>query len=144
MSGGIDATHAAQLLAISLATGGVTTATTTYPLYMRLMTSNGSDTTLGTELASGGGYENGVGISLAASLGAPAGQPTASPTVSSTAVITQVNMPAVPSPGLQGTEYWDSASSPARKWWIPLSAAKTTNAGDTFSVAIGALTFTLV
>lgn len=144
MAGGIDATHAAQLLALSLATGGSTTSCTTYPVRARLMTANGTDTSLGTELGSGGSYVNGSGITLAGLLGAPTGQPGASPTVSNTGVITQTNMPAVSSPGIQGMEFWDSAGSPARKWWGPLSSNKTTNAGDTFSIAISSLGFTLV
>lgn len=139
MAGGIDAGHSNALLAVSLATGGSTTATTTYPCRMRLMTSNGSDTANGTELASGGSYVNGSGITLAGLLAAPASQ-----AVTNSGAITQTNMPAVSSPGIQGAEIWDSAGSPGRKWWGPLSSAKTTNAGDTFSIAASSLSINLV
>jgi hypothetical protein len=138
MAGGIDAAHANQLLAVSLATGGSSTSTTTYPVRMRLMTANGSDVSAGSELPSGGSYVAGSGISLAGALGAPSSQ-----TVSNSAVITQTNMPAVGSPGIQGAEFWDSAGTPARKWWGPLTVAKTFNAGDTFTVAIAGLSINL-
>jgi hypothetical protein len=49
-------------------------------------------------------------------------------------------MPAVT---VVGVELWDSAGTPARKWWGALTASKTLNSGDTFSIASGSLTAAL-
>jgi hypothetical protein len=50
----------------------------------------------------------------------------------------------MPAATIVGVELWDSAGSPVRKWWGPLAANKTTVLGDTFTIAAGSLTATLL
>lgn len=128
----LDQTRANQLLD---ALHGVATLTATVtPLRARLMTANGSATANGTELATSGGYT--------AATGAPSftfGAASAGSSASSSA-ITVTNMPATT---VVGVEIWDSAGTPKRQEFGALTASKTTNAGDTFSIAIGAMTSAL-
>lgn len=107
---------------------------TTAPIHVRLMTANGSATAAGTELATSGGYTAGSGapaVTFAAASGGSA---------SSNLAVTVSNMPAAT---IVGVELWDSAGTPVRKWWGALTASKTTNAGDTFTIASGALSCAL-
>lgn len=124
--------HANQLLAGSLAQAAFVASTA--PIRCRLMTANGSATANGTELASSGGYTAGASAP-SVTFGAPA-----SGSAASTTAVTVTNMPAAT---IVGVELWDSTATPARKWYGALTASKTTNAGDTFSIAIGSLTATL-
>ena len=54
--------------------------------------------------------------------------------------LTQTNMPAAT---ITAIELWDSAGTPVRKWYGLLTASKTTNSGDTFTIASGSLTAAL-
>lgn len=129
--GALDQTHANNIIDASL--GTTTFVATTTPLKCRLMTANGSATANGTELTSGGSYVAATGLS-------PATFASASGESASTSVaLTQTNMPAAT---ITGIELWDSNATPKRKWWGALSASKTTNAGDTFTIASGSLTVT--
>jgi hypothetical protein len=128
----LDAGHANAILNASV--GLVTLPPTVPPVVARLMIANGSATAYGTELASGGGYVSGTGapvVTFALS--------TVQVLVSASAV-TVTNMPAAV---ITGIELWDSAGTPSRKWQAPLSSAKTTNAGDTFSILAGSLTIAM-
>lgn len=126
--------HAANLVDASLGTAAFVASTT--PIKCRLMTTNGTGTAAGTELATGGGYTAGTG---APSVTFAAASTTDGKAASNVAV-SVTNMPAAT---IVGVELWDSATTPIRKWWGALSANKTVAAGDTFTIASGSLTATL-
>lgn len=131
----LNAPHAANLVDGSLATAAFVASTA--PIRCRYMTANGSSTAAGTELATSAGYTAGTG---APSVTFAAASTTTGQAVSNSAVST-TNMPATI---VVGVELWDSAGTPVRKWWGPLSANKTTVLGDTFTIASGSLTATLL
>jgi hypothetical protein len=108
--------------------GTAYTAPTT-PIKCRLMTANGTGTSAGTEV-SGGSYTSQTATFSAASAGSK----------TTSANLTYTSMPATT---VVGVELWDSAGTPIRRWWGALSANKTTNSGDTFSIVSGSLTGTL-
>jgi hypothetical protein len=124
----LDQTFSNKLLDASV--GGTLTSPTT-PITCRLMTANGTNTSNGTELATGGGYTSGTGAPTVTFAAASAGSK------ASNVAVTVTNMPATT---INGVELWDSAGSPIRTWWGALTAAKTTNSGDTFTIASGSLT----
>lgn len=121
--------HANNMLDASLGTSAFTATST--PLHVRLMTANGSATSNGTELGTSGGYTAGSGAPTV-TFGAAVAE-----IATSNSAVTVTNMPATT---IVGIELWDSAGSPVRKWWGALTASKTTNAGDTFTIASGSLT----
>lgn len=123
----LNQAHANNLLDGSLGTASFTATTT--PLKCRLMTANGTATSAGTE-ATGGSYASQTATFASASAGSAA----------SNATLTYASMPAVT---VVGVELWDSAGTPVRKWFGALTANKTLNSGDTFSIASGSLTTTL-
>lgn len=134
MPAGLDMATAANIVDGSLATAAFVAATA--PIRCRFMTANGSGTANGTELATSGGYTSGVGapsITFAAAN-------TTTATAASNSAVNVTNMPAAT---ITGVELWDSAGTPKRKWWGSLAASKTTNSGDTFSIASGSLTAAL-
>ncbi len=116
--------HGNNLLDASLGTATITATVT--PLRCRLMTTNGSSSTNGTEVTGGSYTSQSVTFAAASSLSA-----------ASNAALNFTGMPAAT---VVGVELWDSAGSPVRKHWGALTANKTTNAGDTFSIASGSLT----
>jgi len=132
--GALVQVHANGLLDASTDQSGAAVRLSTGPLRCRLMTANGSSTAAGTELATSGGYTSGTGAPSITFGAAAAGVST------STNAQTVTNMPATT---VVGIEIWDSAGTPLRKWAGALSANKTTNAGDTYSQAIGAVTLNL-
>jgi hypothetical protein len=111
--------------------GGTAFTAPTAPVKVALTTTVGTATAPGTEV-SGGSYARQT-LSITPASGAAAG--------SNSAALTYTSMPAVGSPGVQGVDVFDSAGTPVRLWTGGLSAAKTTNAGDTFTIAAGALTY---
>ncbi|GAB3884667.1 phage tail fiber protein [Terrabacter terrigena] len=129
----LDAAHAANIVDASLGTAAFVATTT--PIRVRYMTANGTATANGTELATSGGYTSGTGAPSVtfASASTTTGQ------AASNAAVTTTNMPATT---IVGVELWDSAATPKRKWQGALSASKTTNAGDTFTIPSGSLTVT--
>lgn len=128
----LDQTFSNRLLDASTA-GGTFTATTG-PGTCRLMTANGTNTTNGTELATSGGYTAGTGAPSVTFAAASAGSK------ASSVAVTVTNMPATT---INGVELWDSAATPIRLWWGALTAPKTTNSGDTFTIASGSLTLAM-
>jgi hypothetical protein len=127
--GALDQVNSNNLL--NATTGEAVFTAMTTPLHCRFMTANGSATANGTELATGGGYTSGTGAPTLTFAAASGGQ-----AVNNSAV-TVTNMPATT---IVGIELWDSSGSPRRMWWGALTASKTTNSGDTFSIAVSALT----
>lgn len=127
----LDQTFSNGLLQASV--GGSFTAAVA-PIGCRLMTAVGTNTTNGTELPTGGGYTAGTGAPAVTFAAAAAGS------VASNVAVTVTNMPATT---INGIELWDSSATPRRLWWGPLTSAKTTNAGDTFTIASGSLTLAM-
>ena len=125
--GALDQTRSNQLIDASLGTTALTATTT--PLKTRLMTANGTSSSNGTEVT-GGSYASQTTTFGAASAGSAA----------SSVAVTVTGMPAVT---VVGVELWDSNATPKRQWWGALSANKTTNAGDTFTIPSGSLTVTI-
>lgn len=116
-------------------TGNTTTAPV-LPLKVRLMTANGSDSAAGTEVT-GSGYTAG-GISAA--FGAASGVATST---SNTSALSFGVLDATTSKTITGFEVWDSAGTPVRWWWAPLTGGdKVVGAGEQAEFAAGALTLT--
>lgn len=107
----------------------VATLTITGPIKVKLTTANGNDATAGTEVT-GGSYaaKNVTWTAAASGVAAPS------------ADLVWTNMPACT---VVGAEVWDSSGSPKRIWWGALSASKTLQAGDTFTLAAANFTQTL-
>jgi hypothetical protein len=96
------------------------------PVVVSLVTIMGTATAPGTEVVNTGGSQYArQAITFAA--------PNAGSIASSNA-LTFVNMPATT---IVGVDEFDSATTPIRRWFGPLSTTKSVNAGDTFSVSIG-------
>ena len=122
--------EAARLCDASFGKAAYTAPTT--PMMLALMTANGSQSAAGTE-ATGGSY-------------ARKNLTTATPANSTNGVLTsnaQIDFTNMPASTITGIEVYDSAGSPRRAWFGPLTANKTLSAGDTLSFASGALVFTL-
>lgn len=126
MAGNI--TDAAELLMLDWI-NNVGSPTRPPGLSVRLMTANGSDSSAGTEVTGGSYTAQSVTFS-AASAGA----------ASNTADLNFTSMPATTVVGL---EVWDTSGTPRRIWYGALSASKTTNSGDTFTIAAGQLSLSL-
>lgn len=120
---GIVAAEANRLLDASFGTTTYTAPTT--PMKLALMTANGSATAAGTEVTGGSYARQTIAFGSASSQAA-----TNSGSISFTA------MPAVT---VVGVEILDSAGTPRRAWYGPLTASKTLNAGDTLSFATSAV-----
>jgi hypothetical protein len=128
----LNQAHANNIIDASLGTAAFTA--TSGSIKCRLMTANGSATAAGTELATSGGYTSGTGAPAVTFAAATSGS------AASNSAVTVTNMPATT---VVGVELWDSAGTPIRKWFGALTASKTTNAGDTFTIASGSLTAAL-
>lgn len=126
-------TDGAEARVINWATGNATTAPV-LPLKLRLMSANGSDSTPGTEIVNGGGSAyapQSVTITAAVGNGGP---------VTNSADVTFTNMPAAT---VVGVEVWDSAGTPFRWWWGPLTTPRGTNLGDPATFLAGQLALTM-
>lgn len=122
---GLTSTQAGKLIDASNATSTLTAAVS--PMKLRLNTAAATATAAGTEVT-GGSYTSQTYAAAAAS-GTPA-------QASNSGIISYTSMPAVT---VVGVDMYDSAGTPIRWWWGPLTANKTTNSGDTLSFAIGAV-----
>jgi hypothetical protein len=130
---GDNLTDGAEARSLNWLTGNATTAPV-LPLKVRLLSALGNDSTPGTELVNAGGstYAAQNATFTVATAGVPA---------QNTADIVFTNLPAVPG-GIQGLEVWDSAGTPFRWWWGPVTQPKTTNLGDTARILAGTLILT--
>ena len=115
-----------------LGTAAFTAAST--GIRIRLMTANGSESSAGTELTSGGSYVAGTGISV--TFDAAANDTGTYSATKSNQACSQTNMPATT---VVGVEIWDAGGTPVRQMWGALTASKTTAAGDTLSFPAGSL-----
>jgi hypothetical protein len=91
------------------------------PIKVALNTAVGSASAAGTETAGGSYARQPLYMSVAAA-----------ESITSNTALTYTNMPAAT---ITSIDEFDSAGTPIRRWWGNLSASKTTNAGDTFSIA---------
>jgi hypothetical protein len=114
--------------ALNWLTGNSTTAPT-LPLKVALVTANGTDSAAGTEVT-GGSYTR-QNITFAASSGGTA------------ANATDVTFTGLPAATIVGIELWDSAGTPVRWWHGPLTANRTTQAGDELRLAAGDVDLTI-
>lgn len=128
----LDQAHANAILDASMDQSGAAVRLSTGPIRVRLMTTNGTATANGTEVATGGGYTAGTGAPTVTFSAATAGGK------ASNSAVNVTNYPRAES--VVGIELWDSV--PARKWFGS-HAAKAMAAGDTYSIASGSLTETL-
>ena len=120
--------NTAENRALDWILGGSPTAPTT-PLKVALVTAAGDDATAGTEVT-GGGYARQT-LSVGAAV---------SGATSNSADLVWTNMP---SSTVVGVEVWDSAGTPVRLWYGPLTVSRTVAAGDEMRLVAGALTFSL-
>jgi hypothetical protein len=127
MANNLTTAEADRLTNASL-NGTAYTAPTT-PMKLALATTASSAATAGTEVAGGSYARQTVAFGTSAGTG-----------VANTGAVTYTNMPAATTTHV---DIYDSNGSPRRAWWGALTAAKTTAAGDTLSLAIGALTVVL-
>lgn len=124
---GIVAAEANRLLDASFGTSAY--AAPTAPMKLALMTANGSATAAGTEVTGGSYARQTIAFSAASSQAA-----------ANSGAISFTVMPAVT---VVGVEIYDSAGTPRRAWYGPLTANKTLNAGDTLSFAISSVSASL-
>ena len=108
---------------------GTSSYTVTTPIKLALVTANGSDSAAGTEVT-GGSYARQTIAFDAASGGS----------IDNNAVI---NFTGMPSCTVVGIELFDSAGSPKRLAYGPLTASRTITSGDTVQFAAGAITLSL-
>lgn len=101
------------------------------PLKVALATGASTATAPGTEVSGGAGPYARQTITFAA---ASAGS------IASNLALTYSGMPACT---VIGVDEYDSTGTPVRRWFGALTASKTVNAGDTFSIASGSYTKTL-
>ncbi|MFI9244162.1 hypothetical protein ACIGXF_16590 [Streptomyces sp. NPDC053086] len=121
-------TNTAENRALDWLLGGSPTAPTT-PLKVALVTAAGDDATAGTEVT-GGGYARQT-LSVGASVNGA---------TSNSADLVWTNMPACT---VVGVEVWDSAGTPVRLWYGPLTVSRTVAAGDELRLVAAALAFSL-
>lgn len=98
---------------------------------LRLYTVVGTAAASGTEVATGGGYTAGTGITLSWAAASAGSQAT-------NAIASVTNYPRAET--VTAVEVWDAAGTPKRVEFGSLSASKTMAAGDTLSFASGAIT----
>jgi hypothetical protein len=108
---------------------GTAAYTVTTPIKLALVTANGSDSAAGTEVT-GGSYARQTITFDAASGGS----------ISNNAAISFTGMPACT---VVGIELYDSAGSPKRLAYGPLTNTRTVTSGDTVQFASSAVTLSL-
>lgn len=123
MANNIVVAEANRLLDASFLTATYTPPTTAMKL--ALVSTNGTNTSAGTEI-SGGSYARATLVMGSAASGS----------CSNTSTITYTNMPAVTTTGV---DVFDSNGTPRRAWWGALTAAKTTAAADSLSFAASSI-----
>ena len=121
--------NTAENLMLDWINGVGTPTRPTTPLKVALVTANGSDSAAGTEVA-GGSYAR-QSLTVAASV---------SGATSNSADVVFTGMPAAT---VVGVEIWDSAGSPVRLWYGPLTASRTVASGDELRITASSLTLGL-
>lgn len=128
MSGGLPTAIANKV--VDHVNGKTAFTEPTAPIMARLYTATGSASASGTEVT-GGSYAAQSVTWGASSAGV----------ASNTGAVTFTGMPACT---VTAVELWDSAGTPVRVWWGPLTANKTLNSGDTFQFDIGSLSVSVI
>ena len=108
---------------------GTSAYTVTTPIKLALVTANGSDSAAGTEVT-GGSYARQTVSFGSASSGS----------ISNSGAISFTGMPSCT---VVGIEIYDSAGSPKRLAYGPLTASRTVTSGDTVQFASSAITLSL-
>lgn len=121
--------NTAENLALDWILGVGTPTRPTTPLKVALVTANGSDTAAGTEVT-GGSYAR-QNLAVAAAVGG------------ATANSADLVFTGMPAATVVGVEIWDSAGTPVRLWYGPLTASRTVAAGDELVLSAGQLTLSL-
>lgn len=121
--------NTAENLSLDWILGVGTPTRPTTPLTVALVTANGTDTAAGTEVT-GGSYAR-QDLAVAAAVGGA---------TSNSADLVFTGMPAAT---VVGVEIWDSAGTPVRLWYGPLTASRTVSAGDELVLSAGQLTLSL-
>jgi hypothetical protein len=121
--------NTAENLALDWILGVGTPTRPTTPLRVALVTANGDDATAGTEVT-GGSYAR-QNLSVAAAVNGA---------TSNSADLVWTGMPAAT---VVGVEIWDSAGTPVRLWYGPLSASRTVAAGDELRLTAGSLALSI-
>ncbi|MFD5910241.1 hypothetical protein ACFWHL_16140 [Streptomyces massasporeus] len=121
--------NTAENLALDWILGVGTPTRPTTPLKVALVTVNGSDTAAGTEVT-GGSYAR-QNLAVAAAVGG------------ATANSADLVFTGMPAATVVGVEIWDSAGTPVRLWYGPLTASRTVSAGDELVLSAGQLTLSL-
>ncbi len=108
------------------------------PVRMRLMTANGTATAAGTELATGAGGETGTGYTAG-------GQTfTWAAAANGTAILAaDIRWDNMPAGTIVGLEVWDSATTPRRIQYTPLTTQRTLAAGQAFELKAADVVATL-
>jgi hypothetical protein len=114
---------------LAASSGQATYLNVTAPIKVALVTATGSALAAGTEVT-GGSY-----VRQTITFAAPSGG-----AIASNIALNWTSMPACT---VTGVDEYDSTATPVRRWFGNLSASKTVNAGDTFSIASGSYTKTL-
>lgn len=130
MSGGLVQAVRVNIQKLLFVATAYTTPTT--PFQLGVYSSASSDTAAGTEDTGGSYAKQTVTVTTPTS---------ANPSVAATSnAQTYTNMPAITSTDVN---IWDSAGTPVREAWGPMTASKTTALGDTLAFAIAAVTISL-
>lgn len=108
---------------------GTAAYSVTTPIKLALVTANGNDATAGTEVTGGGYARQTIAFGSAS-----AGQ------IANNAVINFTNMPTAT---VVGIELYDSAATPKRLAYGPLSVSKSVTTGDTLQFAASSVTLNL-
>lgn len=101
----------------------------TTPIKLALVTANGDDASAGTEVTGGSYARQTIAFDAAAS-----------GSIDNNAAISFTGMPAVT---VVGIEIYDSAGSPKRLAYGPLTSSRVVTSGDTVQFASGAITLSL-
>lgn len=130
MPSGLDNAEATRLVNAMLGLGTYTAPT--LPIVVRLMTSMGTATANGTELAGN------VRQPFVAASGSPS--PNTATNGEITNSVAQIILAGLSAGTVRGVELWDSAPTPRRKMAGTLAAEKVVAAGDSLVFATSALT----
>jgi hypothetical protein len=121
---GLSTAGANRVIDWSHGTGTPTAPTT--PMKLRLTTTASTAAAAGTEVVGGSYVAQTVAMTAASAASSP-----------NTSTLTYSSMPATT---VVGVAEFDSNGSPFYWWFAPLAANKTTNSGDTLTIAGGAYT----
>jgi hypothetical protein len=123
--------EANALLAASSNQTAYTAPTTPLKVALNISPTASTASAAGTEASGGAGPYARQTITFAAASGG---------SIASNLALNYTGMPACT---VTGVDEYDSAGTPVRRWFGALSAQKTVNAGDTFSIASASYTKTL-